>query len=77
MTKQVNRARTDDPLARELHDELTTLKRTLYADNPKRAWLAGSLNSIRRILEEACAHSVGAQLRAPEYLAEVERILKQ
>ncbi|HTO48889.1 MAG TPA: nucleotide pyrophosphohydrolase [Burkholderiales bacterium] len=75
LSKQVNRARTDDPLARELHDELTTLKRTLYAENPKRAWLAGSLNSIRRILDEACSHSVGAELRAREHLAEVERIL--
>lgn len=75
LSKQVTRARSDDPLARELHDELTTLKRSLYAENPKRAWLAGSLKSIRRILEEACSHSVGAQLRAAEHLAEVERIL--
>ncbi len=77
LSKQVSRARSDDPLARELHDELTTLKRSLYADNPKRAWLAGSLKSIRRILEEARAHSVGAELRAAEHLAEVERILKE
>jgi dCTP diphosphatase len=77
LSKQVTRARSDDPLARELHDELTTLKRSLYADNPKRAWLAGSLKSIRRILEEAKSHSVGAELRAAEHLAEVERILKE
>jgi NTP pyrophosphatase (non-canonical NTP hydrolase) len=76
LVRQVNRARSDDPLARELHDELTTLKRTLYADDPKRAWLASSLKSIGRILEEARSHSVGAELRAGEYLAEVERILK-
>jgi hypothetical protein len=75
LTKQVNRARSDDPLARELHDEVTTLKRTLYADDPKRAWVASSLKSIRRILEEATSHSVGAELRAAEHLAEVERIL--
>ena len=75
LSRQINRARTDDPLARELHDELTTLRRTLHAENPKRAWLAGSLNSIRRILEEACTHSVGAELRAREHLTEVERIL--
>ena len=77
LSKQVSRARSDDPLARELHDELTTLQRSLYADNPKRAWLAGSLKSIRRILEEARSHSVGAELRAAEHLAEVERILKE
>ena len=77
LSKQVTRARSDDPLARELQDELTTLKRSLYADNPKRAWLAGSLKSIRRILEEASSHSVGAELRAAEHLAEVERILKE
>jgi NTP pyrophosphatase (non-canonical NTP hydrolase) len=75
LSKQVTRARTDDPLARELHDELTTLKRTLYAENPKRAWVAGSLKSIRRILEEATSHSVGAELRAREHLADVDRIL--
>jgi hypothetical protein len=76
LSKQVNRARSDDPLARELHDEVTTLKRTLYAENPKRAWIAGSLKSIHRILDEARSHSVGSELRAREYLAEVERILK-
>jgi NTP pyrophosphatase (non-canonical NTP hydrolase) len=76
LSRQVNRARSDDPLARELHDELTTLKRTLYAEDPKRAWLASSLKSIRRILDEATAHSVGAELRATDYLAEVDRILK-
>ncbi len=76
LSKQLNRARSDDPLARELHDELTTLKRTLYAENPKRAWLAGSLKSIHRILEEATSHSVGAELRAAEHVAAVERILK-
>jgi hypothetical protein len=77
LSRQVNRARSDDPLARELHDELTTLKRTLYAENPKRAWVAGSLKSIRRILDEARSHSVGAELRAREYLAQVEEILKE
>ncbi len=75
LSRQVTRARTDDPLARELHDELTTLKRSLYAENPKRAWLAGSLRSIARILEEATTHSVGAELRAREHLADVKRIL--
>lgn len=77
LSRQVTRARSDDPLARELHDEVTTLKRTLYADDPKRAWLASSLKSIRRILEEATSHSVGAELRAAEHLAEVERILNE
>jgi hypothetical protein len=77
LSRQVTRARSDDPLARELHDELTTLKRTLYAENPKRAWLAGSLKSIRRILDEARSHSVGAELRAREHLAAVERILAE
>ena len=76
LSKQLNRARSDNPLARELYDELTTLKRTLYAENPKRAWLAGSLKSILRILEEATSHSVGTEMRAAEHLAAVERILK-
>ena len=77
LVKRADRTRSDDPLLRELYDELTTLKRTLYAENPKRAWLTGGLQSIRRLLEEAATHSVGDELKASEYLAEVERILRR
>ena len=64
LVKRADRTRSDDPLLRELYDELTTLKRTLYAENPKRAWLTGGLQSIRRLLEEAATHSVGDELKA-------------
>jgi hypothetical protein len=77
LVKRADRTRSDDPLLRELYDELTTLKRTLYAENPKRAWLTGGLQSIRRLLEEVATHSVGDELKASEYLAEVERILRR
>jgi NTP pyrophosphatase (non-canonical NTP hydrolase) len=75
LAKRVDATRGDDPLVRELHDELETLRRALYSSNPKRSWLADSLITIRNLLEEAARHSVGDQLRAGEHIAQIERML--
>jgi NTP pyrophosphatase (non-canonical NTP hydrolase) len=73
--KRLGAARSDDPLLRELHDELETLRRTLYSPSPKPSWVAESLHTIRAMLEEAAQHQVGAEIRAGEHLAQVGRIL--
>lgn len=73
--KRLGAARSDDPLLRELHDELETLRRTLYSPSPKPSWVADSLRTIRAMLEEAAQHQVGAEIRAGEHLAQVGRLL--
>lgn len=76
LAKRVDGARSDDPLLRELHDEVETLRRTLYSPTPKRSWIGDSLKTIRALLEEAATHEVGQAIRAHEFIAQVERILQ-
>jgi NTP pyrophosphatase (non-canonical NTP hydrolase) len=75
LAKRVDTARSDDPLLRELHDEVETLRRTLYSPTPKRSWIGDSLKTIRAVLEEATTHEVGQVIRAHEFIAQIDRIL--
>lgn len=75
LSRRVDAARTDDPLLRELHDELQTLRRNLYSSNAKPAWIGASLETIRGMLEEAARHAVGEEIRAAEHLTHVRNIL--
>lgn len=75
LAKRVDGAKSDDPLLRELHDEVETLRRTLYSPTPKYQWMGDSLVTIRDILQEATTHSVGEELRARDYIAQIERML--
>ncbi len=75
LAKRVDSARSDDPLLRELHDEVETLRRTLYSSSPKYLWMGESLKTIRAILEEAATHSVGEEIRAHDYIAQIDRML--
>jgi hypothetical protein len=75
LAKRVDSARSDDPLLRELHDEVETLRRTLYSPTPKRSWMGDTLKTIRAVLEEAATHSVGEEIRAPDYIAQIDRML--
>jgi NTP pyrophosphatase (non-canonical NTP hydrolase) len=75
LAKRVDAARSDDPLLRELHDEVETLRRTLYSPTPKRSWMGESLKTIRAILEEAATHSVGEEIRALDHIAQIDRML--
>jgi NTP pyrophosphatase (non-canonical NTP hydrolase) len=75
LAKRVDSARSDDPLLRELHDEVETLRRTLYSPMPKYSWMGDSLKTIRAVLEEATAHSVGDEIRARDYMAQIDRML--
>jgi hypothetical protein len=75
LSRRVDGARGDDPLLRELHDELQTLKRNLYSSNAKPVWIGTSLDTIRKLLEEAMRHSIAEEIRAAEHLAHVQNIL--
>jgi len=75
LSRRVDGARGDDPLLRELHDELQTLKRNLYSSNAKPAWIGTSLETISAMLEEAKRHAIGEEIRAAEHLVHVRNIL--
>jgi NTP pyrophosphatase (non-canonical NTP hydrolase) len=75
LAKRVDSARSDDPLLRELHDEVETLRRTLYSPTPKHSWMGDSLKTIRAILDEASTHEVSEEIRARDYIAQIDRML--
>jgi hypothetical protein len=77
LAKKLDHARSRDPVLRELHDELETLKRSLYAPNVKKAWVAGSLKAVRAILESATGEPFGEEIDAPGHLAKVDRLLRE
>jgi NTP pyrophosphatase (non-canonical NTP hydrolase) len=75
LSRRVDAAQSDEPLARELHDELGTLKRTLYGKTLKRSWVGTTLESVREKLLEATRESIGEALKARDYIAQIDRIL--
>lgn len=75
LARQLDRSTRDDPVLRELRDELETLRRSLYAANTKKAWIAGSLRSVRAHLEEALSHSFAEEVRAAEFIGHIEKLL--
>ena len=77
LAKKLDHARSRDPALRELHDELETLKRSLYAPSVKKAWVAGSLKAVRAILESATGEPFGEEIDAPGHLAKVDRLLRE
>ncbi|MCU0803518.1 MAG: hypothetical protein MUF79_00275 [Burkholderiales bacterium] len=76
IAKKLDQARSRDPLLRELHDELETLKRSLYAPSVKKAWVAGSLKTVRGLLEQASFEPCGEEIDAAGHMAKVDRLLK-
>jgi hypothetical protein len=76
LSKRIDDTQSDDPLARELHDELGTLRRTLYGKTLKRSWIGTALEGVRAKLQDATREAVGEALKAHHYIAEIDRILK-
>jgi pyruvate/2-oxoglutarate dehydrogenase complex dihydrolipoamide acyltransferase (E2) component len=77
LARQLERSTRDDPVLRELRDELETLSRSLYASSTKKAWIAGSLASIRGHLDEALTHAFAEEVRAAEFVARIDALLAQ
>jgi hypothetical protein len=76
LTKRIDDAQSGDPIARELHDELGTLKRTLYGKTLKPSWVGASLENVRAKLREATREAIGEPLKARDYIDQIDRILK-
>jgi NTP pyrophosphatase (non-canonical NTP hydrolase) len=76
LTREVDRNTRDDPTLRDLRDELETLVRTLYAANAKKAWIAGSLKSVRGCLEASLSHGFAEDIRAAVFLARIDVLLE-
>ncbi len=76
LAKRMDAAQSEDPLVRELHDELGTLRRTLYSKTFKRAWVGASLKNVRTMLGAALNEDIGEEIRAREHVAQIDRILK-
>jgi NTP pyrophosphatase (non-canonical NTP hydrolase) len=76
LAKRVDDAQSDDPIARELHDELGTLRRTLYGKTLKPSWVGTSLETVRAKLQEAAREPIGEALKARDYIDQIDRILK-
>lgn len=72
---QLDRSTRDDPVLRDLRDELETLRRSLYASNAKKAWIAGSLRTLRGHLEDAQSHSFAEEVRATDFIGRIDRLL--
>ena len=76
LAKRIDAAQSEDPLVRELHDELGTLRRTLYSKTFKRAWVGASLKNVRTMLGAALNEDIGEEIKAGEHVAQIDRILK-
>jgi len=76
LAKRIDTAQSEDPLVRELHDELGTLRRTLYSKTFKRAWVGASLKNVRTMLGAALNEDIGEEIKAGEHVAQIDRILK-
>jgi DNA repair exonuclease SbcCD ATPase subunit len=75
MSRELDRSTRDDPVLRELRDEIETLRRSLYASNTKKAWIAGSLRSVRGHLEETLSHSFSESLRSDHFIGRIDTLL--
>jgi hypothetical protein len=75
LAKRIDQSQSDDPVVRELHDELGTLRRTLYSKTFKRSWIGASLKSVRTMLGAALSEDIGEALKARQHIAEIDRLL--
>ena len=76
LAKRIDAAQSEDPLVRELHDELGTLRRTLYSKTFKRAWVGASLKNVRTMLGAVLNEDIGEEIKAKEHIAQIDSILK-
>jgi phage gpG-like protein len=75
MARMLEGVHRKDPLLRELAEELETLRRTLYSNAAKPAWIADTLLTIRRMLEESVGEGLGGVLDAKRRIAAIDALL--
>jgi hypothetical protein len=76
MARMLEGVHRKDPLLRELAEELETLRRTLYSNAAKPAWVADTLLTIRRMLEESVGDGLGDVLDAERRIAAIDALLQ-
>lgn len=77
LKKRIDDSRSDDTILHEIKDEMDTLRRNLYSSKSKPAWIAGGLERLRALLEEAVAHPVGDKINFRDYIARITSMLEQ
>jgi hypothetical protein len=75
MARMLEGVHRKDPLLRELAEELETLRRTLYSNAAKPAWVADTLLTIRRMLEDSVGEGLGGVLDAERRIAAIDALL--
>jgi dCTP diphosphatase len=77
LNKRIDDSRSDEAILREVKDEIDTLRRNVYSSKSKPAWIAGGLERLRTLLEEAAGHPVGDKINFKDYIARIGRLLEE
>lgn len=77
LTKRIDDVRSDDTILHELKDEMATIRRNIYSSKSKPAWIAGGLERLRALLEEAASHPIGDKVNFRDTIAQITGMLEQ
>jgi len=77
LKRRIDDSRSDDTILHEIKDEMDTLRRNVYSSKSKPAWIAGGLERLRALLEEAASHPVGDKINFRDYIARIGALLEQ
>jgi hypothetical protein len=77
LKKRIDDSRSDDTILHEIKDEIDTLRRNVYSSKSKPAWIAGGLERLRALLEEAAVHPVGDKINFKDYIDRISNLLEQ
>lgn len=77
LKKRIDDSRSDDAVLHEIKDEMDTLRRNVYSSKSKPAWIAGGLERLRGLLEEAAVHPVGDKVNFKDFIVRISGMLEQ
>lgn len=77
LKRRIDDSRSDDTILHEIKDEMDTLRRNVYSSKSKPAWIAGGLERLRALLEEAASHPVGDKVDFKDYIGRIGSMLEQ
>ncbi|MGB8437115.1 MAG: hypothetical protein WCE38_22945, partial [Burkholderiales bacterium] len=76
LKKRIDDSRSDEAVLHEIKDEIDTLRRNVYSSKSKPAWIAGGLERLRALLEEAGSHPVGDKINFRDYIGRISGMLE-
>jgi dCTP diphosphatase len=76
LKKRIDDSRSDEAVLHEIKDEIDTLRRNVYSSKSKPAWIAGGLERLRALLEEAVSHPVGDKINFRDYIGRISGMLE-